>query len=155
MESTRATSRLEELRLQGGQLHRGLRSIAGGIQGISPIEDYHQLQPGGIRSCEGHFSEELRGKSVISFNHAIMLWSLKEESWWRSKNLPWTSMQHSCKDPFGGLMSVESVKPNVRLGYRDVCISAIYSNEVVKMEKIGRPAGGCVLFYEQEDRIGI
>ena len=43
LEVIKATSKSKELRLQGDQLHRGLCTVAGGIQGISPIEDYHQL----------------------------------------------------------------------------------------------------------------
>ena len=39
LDMTRATSRSEELRLQGDQPYRGLHSAAGGIQGISPIEE--------------------------------------------------------------------------------------------------------------------
>ena len=78
---TRATSRLEELRLQGDQPHRGLCLVAGGIQGISPIKDYHHLQPGGIGSRDRHINEELRGESLINFSHTIMLWSTEEESW--------------------------------------------------------------------------
>ena len=48
---------------------------------MSPTIDNHQLQPRGIRSCEGHFCKELCGECVISYSHAIMLRSIKEESW--------------------------------------------------------------------------
>ena len=65
LEVTRATSRSEEVRLQEDQPHRGLHLVAGGIQGISLTIDYHQLQPGGIRSRERHFCKELE-ESVSS-----------------------------------------------------------------------------------------
>ena len=42
---------------------------------------------------------------------------------------------------------------NEGLGYGDVCIFAIYSNEAMKLEKIGRLARGCILHHEQEDQI--
>ena len=57
LEVTKVTSKSEDLRLQGDQPHRGLCSTVGGIQKISPIEDYHQV--GGIKSRDGHFREEL------------------------------------------------------------------------------------------------
>ena len=101
LDMTIATSRYEELMLQGDKPHRGLHSVVGGIQGISPTEDYHQLQPGGIWSRNGHFYEELCGDNVISSSHIMMPWSTKEESLRRGKSLPWTSTQHFYRDPFG------------------------------------------------------
>ena len=80
LDMTRVTSTAEELRLQGDHPHRGLHSVVGGIQGISPTEDYDQLKPGGIQSCNGYFCKELSGERVISFSHAIMPRSTKEES---------------------------------------------------------------------------
>ena len=66
---------MKELRLQGDQPYGGLCSIVGGIQGVRPIEDYHQLQPGGIRSCEGHFREELvETTSSAKDNLAIVIY---------------------------------------------------------------------------------
>ena len=38
LEVIKVTSRFEELRLQGDQPHRGLHSVARGIQGISPMD---------------------------------------------------------------------------------------------------------------------
>ena len=54
------------------------------IQGISPREEYHQLQPRGIRSHNGHFSKELHGENVISSSHTIIPRSTEEELQQRS-----------------------------------------------------------------------
>ena len=58
LELTRAASKFEELRLQGDQHHRGLRSTTGGI-----------------RSHEGHIREELvESMSSAEDSHVAMVY---------------------------------------------------------------------------------
>ena len=113
------------------------------------------MQPGEIRSREGHFSEELEERvssvSVIPLCHGLL----------RRNHGGGVRACH------GRLCSISTEihlvaqcrqshwSTNEGLGCGDVCESAIYSNDAVKLEKISRPTGGCVLLYEQEDRIRI
>ena len=60
-------------------------------------------------------------------------------------------MQHLCGEPFSGPIPAGSLEYQVGRGCGDVCISARYSEEAVKLEKIGQPAGGCSIGYGGEE----
>ena len=77
---------------------------------VSPTEEYHQLQLGGIRNHSGYFRKGLHGESGISSNHILMPRSTEGGSWLRSKSLPWTSTQHFYRDPFGDPIPAESLE---------------------------------------------
>ena len=64
----------------------------------------------------------------------------------------WTSTQHLCGEPFGGPIQRGHWNTKLGRGCGDAsCTFAKYSDEAVKLEKVGRPVGECFVRYGGEE----